>query len=177
MKILPSVILFSAIFSTAVISGCNSTTIQKTKMDAVKSANAQLIYSSQYCQTENLKPNFRYLTDNNWQKFKSASFSLQESPKEESQPVPTESTLLLISMGSQPNTGYNLGLSKASIQIFNSHSQLAIDWNTPQPGHTYGQAITSPCLIIGIPKAISKNYPLKIINSVTNQELESLNRF
>jgi len=56
--------------------------------------------------------------------------------------------LLSLSKGRQPSSGYQFQLRDASVS--EGTAQLDIQWHTPDPNSVQAQAVTFPCLVIGL---------------------------
>jgi hypothetical protein len=58
----------------------------------------------------------------------------------------------LLSMGARPTAGYVLGLAKPAVHIENDAAGVRVLWTEPAPGMRAAQMLTSPCLVIAVPK-------------------------
>lgn len=62
------------------------------------------------------------------------------------------SNALLISMGQKPSGGYAVSLRESTANVKRGTAQIAIDWVEPIPGVFTTQMLTSPCLLVSLPK-------------------------
>ena len=63
----------------------------------------------------------------------------------------TQSQVLRINMGSQPNMGYSLGYSGGA-RYEDKRLIIPIIWNRPEAGRMYAQMLVEPCLLLSIPR-------------------------
>ncbi len=61
--------------------------------------------------------------------------------------------VLMVSMGRQSTTGYFLSLAKNEVKVSNEIATVNLTWQELQPGAMAAQMITSPCVLISLPKA------------------------
>lgn len=59
---------------------------------------------------------------------------------------------LLLEMGRRPTTGYDLDLRAGASTIAGDTLVLRVDWIVPDPEDFVGQGLTSPCLVLSLPK-------------------------
>jgi len=64
----------------------------------------------------------------------------------------TQHSLLVVYLGAQPNTGYRLQRLASEAPLLVGRLQVEVERITPKPGMMYAQMITSPCLLLEIPK-------------------------
>jgi len=69
--------------------------------------------------------------------------------------------LLWIHMGTQPTGGYRLELAAPTAQVRNGVAVVQVRWREPAPGSFVTQALTSPCLLLKMPKAGIKRVDIK----------------
>ena len=62
------------------------------------------------------------------------------------------SGIVLIEMGQQTTGGYGLKLLKPEMMIDGMVAMIEINWQTPAPGAIVTQALTSPCLMLVVPR-------------------------
>lgn len=70
-------------------------------------------------------------------------------------------SVVLIEMGQQPTTGYNITLGALTPAFEKGALILHLDWISPQPDAVNAQVITSPCLLISVPH---KDYASILVN-------------
>ncbi|MBU0483701.1 MAG: protease complex subunit PrcB family protein [Proteobacteria bacterium] len=63
--------------------------------------------------------------------------------------------IFLISLGNKPSTGYSLSLSANLAEIDEGKINLPVAVKEPDPDKSYAQIITSPCVLLSMPK---RNY-------------------
>jgi hypothetical protein len=61
--------------------------------------------------------------------------------------------VLLIEMGERPTAGYALDLPPDAARIKDGRLELIVDWTEPPPDAITAQVITSPCLLVRLPRA------------------------
>jgi hypothetical protein len=59
---------------------------------------------------------------------------------------------LLVSMGTKPTAGFGLSLTDKPARIFGNTLEVILDWQSPPRGSAVAQVLTSPCLILKIPR-------------------------
>ncbi len=64
----------------------------------------------------------------------------------------TRNAALLVNMGTRPTSGYALSLADNSARIVADRLEVVLDWQSPPPGAVVAQVLTSPCLILRIPR-------------------------
>lgn len=64
----------------------------------------------------------------------------------------TRRTALLVEMGRQPSAGYGLALQDPALSVDAGEVTLHVQWTTPRPDRMYAQVITSPCLLVTLPR-------------------------
>lgn len=61
-------------------------------------------------------------------------------------------TLVKISMGKKTTAGYSIGLESKTAEIQSENLILKVTKQTPQPGSVSASVMTSPCVVVSIPK-------------------------
>jgi hypothetical protein len=61
-------------------------------------------------------------------------------------------TLVLVEMGRKPTGGYFLELKSTKARVLDDSAQVELVWNVPAPGAMVTQALTSPCILIALPR-------------------------
>ena len=72
------------------------------------------------------------------------------------QPPPvdfTQNGVLLVAMGQKNTGGYAVDLAASDAEISESILKLSVNWHEPKKGMMVTQALTSPCLLLKVPKA------------------------
>lgn len=62
-------------------------------------------------------------------------------------------SVVLLALGQQNTAGHNIVLSGKQAQIKNNQLVLPVTISSPEPGSMQAQVITSPCLILVLPKS------------------------
>lgn len=60
--------------------------------------------------------------------------------------------VLGIFMGSRPTGGFRLALANNKAQVQDNTASVRVDWIEPPPGAMVTQMLTSPCLLVRIPR-------------------------
>jgi hypothetical protein len=60
--------------------------------------------------------------------------------------------VLFVNMGQKPTGGYQLALAKPSVDIIADTAILHLVWFKPPPDAILPQVITSPCILLSLPK-------------------------
>lgn len=63
------------------------------------------------------------------------------------------SAVLLVEMGQRPTGGYRLGLIENSFAVRDGIALLSVDWQEPGADAMVTQVVTSPCLLLSVPRA------------------------
>lgn len=109
-----------------------------------------LVYQNQFCSSKMVE--FKQLPD---QKSLKAAIgaSLTFGKAIELPDVNFENShLLLIAMGSRPNAGYHLELSAQQAALYDGKLLLPVVFKQPSPEMVQAAVMTSPCMIISLPK-------------------------
>lgn len=61
--------------------------------------------------------------------------------------------VLCIAMGYKPTAGFSLGLAGGAVTVDGNTATVRITWNEPPPGAIVPQMLTSPCLLVRLPRA------------------------
>lgn len=60
--------------------------------------------------------------------------------------------LIVVAMGSQPSSGYGVVLADDKGEVRSGGVHLAIEFQRPSSDKVYAQMMTSPCLVVALPK-------------------------
>ncbi|HDP88491.1 MAG TPA: protease complex subunit PrcB family protein [Thioalkalivibrio sp.] len=60
--------------------------------------------------------------------------------------------VLLLEMGQRPTGGYAVALAEPVIAVDDGIATVTVNWQEPAPGAIATQALTSPCLLLEIPR-------------------------
>lgn len=123
--------------------------------DAISDAgDARQVYSGQQCGQAD-DPGARWLGDQDalggvlsGQNRTQIGFAQTEPPDVDF----TREHVVSISMGQRPTGGYNLTLADKKVVVENETAMVRIDWIEPPPEAFVTQALTSPCLLLALPR-------------------------
>jgi hypothetical protein len=73
----------------------------------------------------------------------------------------TQYGVLLVAMGQKNTGGYAVDLASGDAKVGNGVLQVSVHWQEPRRGMMVTQALTSPCLLLKIPKAQFQNIEVK----------------
>lgn len=59
---------------------------------------------------------------------------------------------LLVQMGQRPTAGYGLWPEQPVARLRGEVLEVVLDWQSPPPGAMVAQVLTSPCMLIAIPR-------------------------
>lgn len=65
----------------------------------------------------------------------------------------SRSGVLLVEMGRRPTGGYRLALVEGSLAVRDGIAQLSVTWEEPDDDDVVTQVMTSPCLLVTLPRA------------------------
>jgi hypothetical protein len=60
--------------------------------------------------------------------------------------------LVLVEMGRKPTGGYLLELKSTKARVLDDSAQVELVWGVPAPGAMVTQVLTSPCILIALPR-------------------------
>ncbi len=83
-----------------------------------------------------------------------------------------QDVVLAIWMGRQPTAGYGLALAEHTAQIKEKTVIIRLKVTTPAPNHSVAQVVTSPCILVKLPKG---QFDSVTLVSQNGQELAKLN--
>lgn len=63
-----------------------------------------------------------------------------------------DDSVLVLQMGQRPTGGYALRLAQARMVVEDGTAMVRIEWIEPPPGAFVTQALTSPCLVLAVPR-------------------------
>ena len=128
------------------LTACGQTNVQQT--DAV------VLYQDIQCDSTTAEPTARWIQDQGGLEL--AYERLQGPRLGAPNKVPTvdfgEFGVLLIEMGQEPTGGYALHTGEEGMTVEGATAILRIEWQTPEPGAIVTQILTSPCLMLAIPR-------------------------
>lgn len=155
---------------------CCTANHSPTKADSQNQSPVITLYQHAHCQGPTDKSFTQLSSVSEIKKYRAKVFSLSNNNNDltTSPAVPKNHAIIALSMGTQPNTGYSIELANNYIhrsdQNDDSQAELEINWITPASNKSYGQVLTSPCLIVAVPTFGS----LRIIDNSSGKLVESL---
>jgi len=60
--------------------------------------------------------------------------------------------VVLLEMGRRPTLGYRLALNDVAPKVINHHLEVTVGWIEPGQNMAVGEMLTSPCLLLKLPK-------------------------
>ena len=120
------------------------------------SADGEMVPVSQlqaavHCGREQADPALHYLDDS-----AGMAWARQRIGARPADPVPeldpAADAALLLEMGLKPTGGYGLQLAEPRAALADGVLRLKVNWRTPEPDRLLTQALTSPCLLIKLPR-------------------------
>jgi hypothetical protein len=134
------------------LSACKTDSAQGPATAALKVA---LLTQSSFCQAVSTEPSIALLTDD--AAYKSA-YSQTGKHTQGNTGIPpgvdfSRLSVSAIYMGIRPTAGYQVGLASRAAEIGeNNELQLFVSWTEPAADALLAQVITSPCMLVTIPK-------------------------
>jgi hypothetical protein len=130
--------------------GCKST----ANSSVVASWPVEVIAKSQYCASRNTASSLTIIRDSHALKQFYQVVHRSQMIEQKQMPVVDFSRFIvaLVEMGKRNTGGYSLRLNGADMKIHNDIGVIKLDWISPAPGSIVTQAITSPCLMLQVPR-------------------------
>ncbi|MGD8497595.1 MAG: protease complex subunit PrcB family protein [Chromatiales bacterium] len=140
---------FIVVSLTLGIAACQSA----QSVGPIEDAAVRYVYASQQCSV--MDPVARWLPDA--QAFEAAVAEAEQPRLGSSSSVShdvdfSKETVLLISMGQLATGGYGLRLAEESLPVVSGVGTLRVEWIEPPPDAFVTQALTSPCLLVALPR-------------------------
>ena len=134
------------------LSACKTDSMQEPATAAVEVA---LLAQSSFCQAVSPEPSIAVLTDDD--AYQSAySQTGKHTPGNTGIPPDVDFSRLSVSavyMGIRPTAGYQVGLASRAAKVGgNNELHLFVTWTEPAAETLLAQVITSPCMLLTIPK-------------------------
>jgi PrcB C-terminal len=150
MKI--SIFRFSLILLLALLSGCWFTQKSSTGNDTT---DVELLHSGVHGNRTPEEPSATWIT--NLADFEHINAALNKHKMEGGSTLPNVDLqthgLLLLEMGQKPTGGYAIHFDPQRSRVIENKVVIHVDWNSPAEDMVVTQALTSPFVIIKIPKA------------------------
>jgi PrcB C-terminal len=135
-----------ALALAAVFSGCAS-----TRARAPSNVTASVLRASTQCGGEVGGPSARWITNEGELR---AAMGAGGSFGEPAAPVDfRREGVLAVYMGQRPTAGYSLDLHDPNVPVENGLGTVTVRFEQPGPGSFVAQVLTSPCLLVRLPKA------------------------
>ncbi|UCD27336.1 MAG: protease complex subunit PrcB family protein [Planctomycetota bacterium] len=120
------------------------------------SVNVRLLYKSAFGGGTHSRPAATWITEPNMYRrtYQRLGKTTVDSKQKKLMPVVDfkRERVLLITMGQKPTGGYLLDLAKRSADVKSATAILPLVWFKPPPGAILPQVITSPCILLSLPK-------------------------
>lgn len=112
------------------------------------------LYRSAHCGAPDTEPMATFLTDS--ESFARAYATIQRLAVNGGAKPPavdfTRNAALLVSMGTMPTSGYSVSLADKPARITGDALEITLNWQSPPRGAVVAQMLTSPCLVLRIPR-------------------------
>ena len=143
-----AVLLFMLLFPN----GCVSTDSHSKNKPTLK---VRLMFKGNQCMTNRLNPHAIWIEDPD--QFKKTYARLSRHTIGAQQDLSSRvdfsrEGILIVAMGQKPTGGYGLELNREFAVISDDTAVLRVSWIDPPKGAILPQIITSPCLVIILPK-------------------------
>jgi hypothetical protein len=120
------------------------------------SVNVRLLYKSAFGGGTHNRPAAAWITEPNLYQRTYQRLGKTTIGSQQNQSLPAvdfkRERVLLITMGQRPTGGYLLDLAKPSADIISDTAILHLVWFKPPSGAILPQVITSPCILLSLPK-------------------------
>lgn len=136
-----------SLWLTVLLAGCASGHVSNPPLPA------QVLYNGLRCGDDLAQPAARWIDDRDMlaQRYS----AIGSATGKDSVPPALDFKhhgILLISMGSEPTTGYRLNFLHSDwARLHGSTLQVKLTWQSPDPGGQQAQVITHPCLLLQLP--------------------------
>ena len=139
------------LLSIAAATGCN--TVEES-IPQTSGASVRQLLATPYCDT-NAVQRASWLLD---ARELSVHWSRLHGHRIEVPPQPAVDfageTVALLEMGPRPTAGFALELASTQLTQENGAQVVTVNWREPAEGATMAQVLTSPCLMIALPKSM-----------------------
>lgn len=114
---------------------------------------ATVLQNTLQCGTDVQQPTVQWITDAQQLRQRYQQLAGQ-SPTKPTAPVIdfARESVLLIGMGQHPTGGYLLNYQQQPIRYDGEILAVEVSWQEPLPGYKQAQVLTSPCLLLRLPK-------------------------
>jgi hypothetical protein len=120
------------------------------------SVNVRLLYKGAFGGGTHNRPAAAWITEPNLYQRTYQRLGKNTIDSQQKKPPPSvdfsREGILFVSMGQKPTGGYLLDLVKPSVGIIADTAILHLEWFKPPPGAILPQVITSPCILLCLPK-------------------------
>lgn len=112
---------------------------------------ADQIYADAHCGREATGESAHWIADN--EDYRRLYRRLDPDAERAPPPVRfSESIVVLIEQGRQPTRGYGISLADPEVEL-DGRARLRLNWQTPPPDALSAQVISSPCVLVRLPRA------------------------
>lgn len=144
--------LILALCLSALLSSCAATGAGSDQPNASQNGELSLVHGGSQCGSNGAEPRVTWVDD-------AVSFKRiivranAKSGRERAVPGMDfqQHGVVWISMGDKPSAGYRIN-SDGSTFIQDEALNVPVDWAEPAPGYVQAQVLTSPCLLIAVPR-------------------------
>lgn len=114
---------------------------------------ASVVRAGQHCGESRAEPSARWIESASELRAALSREGALGAPAGATAPVdfPREG-VLVVSMGSRPTTGYALALQEPAVVVADGVATVVVRFEEPAPGAILAQVVTSPCLLVRIPR-------------------------
>ncbi|MBI3898786.1 MAG: protease complex subunit PrcB family protein [Gammaproteobacteria bacterium] len=134
----------------SLVSGCTA----ETKSAQTEILPVRQLYASGDCGRADPEPAAKWITQSEQWEAIHQRLTRQILPQPSPPAVDFEkSGVLLVEAGQRPTAGYRLALTQSTVERTDSTARITLDWKTPPADAMTAQVLTSPCVMIELPKA------------------------
>lgn len=156
--------------STAMAMGKKPQTERPVSSTADTSIKIDSLYRNQQCSV--LQEQIRWIDSQ--QEYQTLYGQLRKSYMSNQAEQPpavdfTQNGVLLVAMGQKTTGGYTVDLAASEARISGGVLTIQVQWRAPDPGMMVTQALTSPCMLLKVPKAQFDRIELKDQSGIIRQ--------
>ncbi|MBI4849724.1 MAG: protease complex subunit PrcB family protein [Nitrospirae bacterium] len=141
----------------------------------VTTINASLIYSNSICNSFESAPAATFISDAEaysriYGRLRKHIIGIENDKAPEVDF--TAENILLVEMGQRSTAGHEIGLAGNAVSVSNAIADVKISWIEPREVYVTAQVITSPCVIIKLPKGNYSHVRISDQNNKVRVELD-----
>lgn len=148
------------LFAAVVCAACAPSSLT---MEAASGVSVEILYRGNDCGRQASDPHLTWIADQpRLSQFQQQMGRDYLPPQVITFPVVDFSRegVLVIEMGRRPSAGYGVDLASSPGKFRNATLWLSLFWREPAPGSMQAQVLTSPCVIVRIPKGTFRSIQL-----------------